>query len=108
MLPTASPSNPAPERASGPACAGVSVVGAARTVSVMELETGCRLLLLLHRGGAQGRAYTLFAPVSHEFCKANALTAAIASADAGGSDLPKPSVVYGGDVAQGRRPPPRA
>src|SRR5580693_7555775 len=106
MLPTASPSNPAPERASGPACAGVSVVGAARTVSVMELETGCRLLLLLHRGGMQGRAYTLFAPVSHEFCKANALTPAIAS---GRCRRVRPAkIVYGGDVAQGRLRPPRA
>jgi hypothetical protein len=44
----------------------------------MELETGCRLLLLLHRGGMQGRAYTLFAPASHEFCTAHAWTPAIA------------------------------
>jgi hypothetical protein len=48
-------------------------------VSVMELETGCRLLLLLHRRGMQGRAYTLFAPASHEFCAAHASTPAIAN-----------------------------
>src|SRR5262249_54505298 len=74
MLPTASPSSPALERASAPASADVSLPGAARTVSVMELETGCRLLLVLHRGRMQGRAYTLFAPASHEFCRAHALT----------------------------------